>query len=57
MVLYMFLTDIIQSLPSIDNLFVEVFLPIKSLDLAPDCWMVEDEYEEEPVCLGLSSPL
>lgn len=47
------LTGIIENLPSINELRIEVFLPFKGLDLAPDCWMVEDEYEEEPVCLGI----
>lgn len=51
------LTDIIDNLPSIHELRAEIFLPFKSLDLAPDCWMVEDEYEDEPVCLGIKFPV
>lgn len=51
------LTNIIDNLPSLDGLWVEIFLPFKSLDLDPDCWLIDDEYEDDSVCLGINFPV
>lgn len=51
------LTNIIEGLPPLDELWIEFFLPFKSLDLAPDSWLMNDELREEPVCLGINYPV
>jgi len=52
------LTSIRQQIPNtITNLLIEVFLPFKALDLAPDQWLLEDEYAEEALPLGSEFPV
>jgi len=52
------LTAIRRQIPNtITDLTVEVFLPFKALDLAPDQWLLEDEYEDKPSPLGIEFPV
>ena len=54
------LTDIIfTKVPTnTGELTIEVFLPFKSLeDLAPDSWLIKDEYDDDPFPLGNQYPV
>lgn len=51
------LQEIVERFPDHNSLRIEFFLPFKSLDLAPDSWLIEDEYDDEPYPLGTQYPV
>ncbi len=51
----MAIQEIIEQIPYSQSIHIEIFLPYKSLDLKPDTWLIEDDYDTYP--LGKQYPV